>query len=410
MTAGGCRFCGSALSQSFADLGMAPPSNAFIRPERAMAMERFYPLHAFVCGSCRLVQLGEFETPEEIFGEYLYFSSYSESWLRHAEAYAGAMIARFGLGRHSEIVEIASNDGYLLQYFARAQIPVLGVEPAGNVAAIARAKGIATEVAFFGRATAARLAAAGRAPDLIVANNVLAHVPDLNDFVAGLKQLLAAAGTITVEFPHLLRLIENNQFDTIYHEHFSYFSLLTAERIFARHGLTIFDVEEPSTHGGSLRLYLGHAENTPPQSPAVSAVLRREIERGLDGPEPYRRFAAGIADAKCRILAFLIGARGSGKSVVGYGAPAKGNTLLNYCGIGPELIEFTVDLSPHKQGMLLPGTRIPIRAPADLLAARPDYVFILPWNLRDEIMEQMAAIRAWGGAFVVPIPRLQVLA
>jgi SAM-dependent methyltransferase len=410
MIAGACRFCGLPLSESFADLGMSPLANAFIPPERAMAMEKFYPLHAFVCGGCRLVQLGEFETPSQIFSDYLYFSSYSPSWLAHAEAYVRAMIQRFGLGRHAQIVEIASNDGYLLQYFQRAGIPVLGIEPAANTAAVAQAKGIATEIAFFGSETAARLKAAGRAPDLIVANNVLAHVPDLNDFVAGLKTLLAPAGVITVEFPRLLRLIDENQFDTIYHEHFSYFSFLTAEAIFARHGLTIFDVEELTTHGGSLRLYARHAEHAVfPVMPAVTALRRRETAAGLDGPEPYRRFAANLAETKAAVLEFLITARRAGKRVLGYGAPAKGNTLLNYCGIGPEMIGFTADLSPHKQGLLLPGSHIPIRDPEALIAARPDYVFILPWNLKDEIMAQMAAIRTWGGAFVVPIPRLTVL-
>jgi 2-polyprenyl-3-methyl-5-hydroxy-6-metoxy-1,4-benzoquinol methylase len=405
-----CRFCGAALAETFADLGMSPLSNAFIAPERANAMEKFYPLHAYVCSACRLVQLAEFESPAQIFGDYLYFSSYSESWLRHAEAYAQAMIARFGLGPQSQMIEIASNDGYLLQYFQRAGIPVLGIEPAANVAAVAIGQGIATEIAFFGRITAHRLKEAGRSPDLIAANNVLAHVPDLNDFVGGLKLLLAPAGIVTVEFPHLQRLIDENQFDTIYHEHFSYFSLLTAERIFAHHGLTVFDVEELPTHGGSLRLYLRHAESAAhPVSAAVGTLRRRELDAGLAGAEPYRRFAETVAATKGAVLEFLIGARRAGKKVVGYGAPAKGNTLLNYCGIRSDMIAFTVDRSPHKQGLLLPGTHIPIRDPAALIAARPDYVFILPWNLRDEIMAQMVAIRSWGGAFVVPIPRLQVL-
>jgi len=405
-----CRFCGEALAETFADLGMSPLSNAFIAPERANALEKFYPLHAYVCSSCRLVQLAAFESPAQIFRDYLYFSSYSESWLRHAETYAQAMIARFGLGAQSQVIEIASNDGYLLQYFQRRGIPVLGIEPAANVAAVAIGQGIATEIAFFGCIEAHRLKAAGRAPDLIAANNVLAHVPDLNDFVGGLKLLLAPAGIVTLEFPHLQRLIDGNQFDTIYHEHFSYFSLLTAERVFAQHGLTVFDVEELPTHGGSLRLYLRHAESgAHPVSAAVAALRRRELDAGLAGPEPYRRFAGTVAAAKTAILEFLIGARRAGKTVVGYGAPAKGNTLLNYCGIRTDLIAFTVDRSPHKQGLLLPGTHIPIRDPAALTAARPDYVFILPWNLRDEIMDQMAVIRSWGGAFVVPIPHLQVV-
>jgi len=401
-----CRFCTAPLTESFVDLGMSPLSNAFVPAERAGAMEKFYPLHAYVCSTCRLVQLGEFESPEAIFGDYLYFSSYSESWLRHAEAYAQAMIARFGLDAGSQIVELASNDGYLLQYFKRAGIPVLGVEPAANVAAAAIAKGVETEIAFFGRATAERLRAAGRTADLITANNVLAHVPALNDFVAGMKILLAPDGVATVEFPHLERLIAENQFDTIYHEHFSYFSLYTAEQVFARHGLAVVDVEELPTHGGSLRLYLRHAGRA---SPAVEALRQREIAAGLAGPEPYARFAETVAETKAAILEFLIGARRAGKRVLGYGAPAKGNTLLNYCGIRGDMIGFTVDRSPHKQGMLLPGTHIPIRTPEALIAAKPDYVFILPWNLRDEIMTQLAEIRFWGGKFVVPIPRLEVL-
>ena len=403
-----CRFCAAPLSESFADLGMSPLSNAFIPAERAGAMEKFYPLHAYVCGTCRLVQLGEFESPEAIFGDYLYFSSYSESWLRHAETYVQAMIARFGLDTGSQVIELASNDGYLLQYFKRAGIPVLGVEPAANVAAAAIAKGIETEIAFFGRATAERLRAAGRSADLIAANNVLAHVPELNDFVAGIKILLAPSGTATVEFPHLERLIAENQFDTIYHEHFSYFSLYTVEQVFARHGLTVIDVEELPTHGGSLRLYLRHAGRGD-VSAAVETLRQREIAAGLAGPEPYARFAETVAETKAEILEFLIGARRAGKRVLGYGAPAKGNTLLNYCGIRGDMIGFTVDRSPHKQGMLLPGTHIPIRAPEALIAARPDYVFILPWNLREEIMAQLAEIRGWGGKFVVPIPRLKVL-
>jgi 2-polyprenyl-3-methyl-5-hydroxy-6-metoxy-1,4-benzoquinol methylase len=403
-----CRFCTAPLSESVVDLGMSPLSNAFVPAERAGAMEKFYPLHAYVCSTCRLVQLGEFESPAAIFGDYLYFSSYSESWLRHAEAYAQAMIARFGLDAGSQVVELASNDGYLLQYFKRAGIPVLGVEPAANVAAAAIAQGIATEIAFFGSTTAENLRAAGPPADLITANNVLAHVPALNDFVAGMKILLAPDGVATVEFPHLERLIAENQFDTIYHEHFSYFSLYTAEQVFARHGLAVVDVEELPTHGGSLRLYLRHAGRGG-ASPAVEALRQREIAAGLAGPEPYARFAETVAETKAAVLEFLIGARRAGKRVLGYGAPAKGNTLLNYCGIRGDMIGFTVDRSPHKQGMLLPGTHIPIRTPEALIAAKPDYVFILPWNLRDEVMAQLAEIRVWGGKFVVPIPRLVVL-
>jgi SAM-dependent methyltransferase len=405
-----CRFCSQPLNETFVDLGMAPLSNAYVRPDRATAVEKFYPLHSYVCGECRLVQLAAFESPEHIFNDYLYFSSYAESWLRHAESYALAMIARFGICPSSQVVEIASNDGYLLQYFQRANIPVLGIEPAANVAAVAIEKGIPTEIAFFGRALAERMRSVGCSPDLIIANNVLAHVPDLNDFVAALKILLAPSGLITVEFPHLERLIDENQFDTIYHEHLSYFSFLIVERIFAHHGLSVFDVDELTTHGGSLRIYARHTSDTaPPTSPSVDALRQREIEAGFAGSGAYRRFAAKVVDTKCAILEFLITAHRTGKKIVAYGAPAKGNTLLNYCGVRADRIPFTVDRNPHKQGLLLPGSHIPIRHPDCLLEAKPDYVFILPWNLRDEIMEQMAVVRSWGGAFVVPIPTLQIL-
>jgi SAM-dependent methyltransferase len=403
-----CRFCAAPVTQSFADLGMSPLSNAFVAPERAGAMEPFYPLHAWVCDDCHLVQLEAFETPEQIFGDYLYFSSYAESWLRHAEAYAAEMVARFGLGAASQVVEVASNDGYLLQYFQAQGVQVLGVEPAANVAAVAREKGIPTEVAFFGVATAQRLKAAGVAPQLMAANNVLAHVPDLNDFVGGFAVLLAPGGVLTVEFPHLLRLMQQNQFDTIYHEHFSYFSLLTVQRIFAAHGLRVFDVQQLPTHGGSLRVFVIQAGAAHAETPAVAALLAEEHAAGLAGRAAYAAFAEQVVDTKAALMAFCVEARRAGKTILGYGAPAKGNTLLNYCGIGPEFIGFTVDRSPHKQGLLLPGTRIPIRAPEALLAARPDYVLILPWNLREEITVQMAVVREWGGRFVVPIPSVQV--
>jgi hypothetical protein len=408
MTPPPCRFCAAPLTETFADLGMSPLSNAFLDPGQANAMEKFYPLHAYVCASCRLVQLAEFETPEAIFSDYLYFSSFSESWLHHAQTYANAMIARLNLNHSSEVIEIASNDGYLLQYFSQAGIKVLGIEPAANVAQAAIAKGIATDIAFFGQPTANRLRAAGHAPNLIAANNVLAHVPDLNDFVAGLKILLPASGTITIEFPHLERLIAENQFDTIYHEHFSYFSLLTAERIFAHHGLQIFDVEELPTHGGSLRIFVSHA-GASPISPTVTALRAREIAGGLDGPEIYAKFAAQIAETKYALLEFLIKTRREGKKIAAYGAPAKGNTLLNYCGIRTDLLTFTVDRSPHKQGKLLPGSHIPIFSPDKIFEEKPDFLLILPWNLRDEILTQMHAIRAWGGQFVLPIPRLTIL-
>lgn len=410
MTFSRCRSCGASLTETFVDLGVSPLANSFLRPERLSAMEPFYPLHVHVCSECRLVQLDAFESPEHIFGDYLYFSSYSPGWLAHAEAYAERMTARFGLGADSRVVEIASNDGYLLQYFQRRGIPVLGVEPAANVAKAAAAKGIPTEVAFFGAATAARLKAEGRTADLMAANNVLAHVPDINDFVAGFKILLAPAGTVTFEFPHLQRLIAGNQFDTIYHEHFSYLSLLAVERILGRHGLAVFDVEELPTHGGSLRLYVRHAEDgSRPESPAVAAARAGEAAAGLHEAATYRGFGERVAAIKRETLRFLIEAHAAGKRVVGYGAPAKGNTLLNYLGAGPEFLAFTVDRSPHKQGLFLPGVRIPIKAPEAIAEARPDYVLILPWNLKDEIMDQMAVVRSWGGRFVVPIPALTVI-
>lgn len=410
MTCTCCRFCQAPLRDTFADLGVTPLSNAFVSPDRAGAMEPFYPLHAYVCGVCRLVQLEEFESPQAIFGDYIYFSSYSESWLRHAQTFAEAMTERLALDAASMVVEVASNDGYLLQYFQQRGVQVLGIEPAANVAAVARDKGIPSEVVFFGAETATRLGDSGIAPDLMVANNVLAHVPDINDFVRGFAILLKPDGVVSVEFPHLLRLMAESQFDTIYHEHFSYLSLHVVQRIFGRHGLRVFDVEDLSTHGGSLRVFACHAANVRrTETSAVARVLAAELAAGLEGDDAYRRFAQQVVDAKCSLLRFLIEARAAGKRVAGYGAPAKGNTLLNYCGVGPEMISFTVDRSPHKQGTLLPGTRIPVRAPEALLEAKPDYVLILPWNLRDEITAQMAAIRDWGGRFVIPIPTTQVL-
>ena len=406
-----CRFCQAPLRETFADLGMTPLSNAFIAADQAGASEAFYPLHAYVCSDCRLVQLDEFESPEAIFGDYIYFSSYSESWLRHAEEYAAMMVGRFGLGRQSRVVEIASNDGYLLQYFRSRGVDVLGIEPAANVAAVALGKGIPSEIAFFGRQTAERLRASGQAADVMAANNVLAHVPDINDFVAGFSILLKPDGVLTVEFPHLLRLMQQSQFDTIYHEHFSYLSLHVVQRVFARHGLRVFDVNELTTHGGSLRVYACHIGSTAhAEQGKVASVLVAEVKAGLEGHDAYRQFARQVVDTKCSLLRFLIDARAASKSVVGYGAPAKGNTLLNYCGVGPELVPFTVDLSPHKQGKLLPGTRIPVRAPEAIGAAKPDYVLILPWNLKDEIIRQMDEIRAWGGQFVIPVPHAQIVA
>lgn len=405
-----CRFCRAPLSLSFADLGMSPPSNSFLKPEQLDRMERFYPLHAWVCEECFLVQLEEFETPEEIFRDYAYFSSYSETWLQHAKDYTGAMTRRFGLGTSSFVVEIASNDGYLLQYFVERGVPVLGIEPAANVAEVAKTKGVPSLVKFFGVQTAKELAAQGRRPNLLLGNNVLAHVPDLNDFVAGMKILLAPSGVITMEFPHLLRLMQENQFDTIYHEHFSYLSFVVAERVFAAHGLTLFDVEEIPTHGGSLRIYARHAEDISPEiSARVTELRARERAAGLERAETYRSFAEQVKATKRALLKFLIGAREAGKRVAGYGAPAKGNTLLNYCGVRTDLLEYTVDRSPYKQGRFLPGVHIPVYAPEHLLESRPDYVLILPWNLREEVVAQMAEVRHWGGRFVVPIPYARVL-
>jgi SAM-dependent methyltransferase len=409
VTAPRCRFCAAELLQSFVDLGRSPLANSFLASDELPRREASYPLHAYVCGDCLLVQLEAFESAEHIFGDYLYFSSYSESWLRHACTYAAQVSERFRLGPASLVVEVASNDGYLLQYFQKRGIGVLGVEPAANVAEAALGKGIPTEIAFFGTATARRLAKAGKQADLMVANNVLAHVPDLNDFVAGFKILLKPTGMATFEFPHLLRLIRECQFDTIYHEHFSYFSLLAVDRIFAHHGLVVFDVEELPTHGGSLRVYVGPAEAAPARGGAVERVLAEERAAGLDRPEGYAGFGNAVVEVKCRLLEFLIGLRRAGKTIAGYGAPAKGNTLLNYCGVGPELLPYTVDVSPHKQRRYLPGVQIPIHAPRRIFETRPDYVLILPWNLKDEISVQMAAIRDWGGRFVVAIPTLTVL-
>jgi len=406
-----CRFCGAPLALTFCDLGMSPLSNAFLRAEQLQQSEKFYPLHSYVCERCWLVQLPAHETPDHIFNQdYAYFSSYSDSWLAHSKAYCERMIARFGFGAESQVVEIASNDGYLLQYFKARGVPVLGVEPAANCAAAAEARGIPTLVRFFGVQTATELRDSGRAADLLLGNNVLAHVPDLNDFVAGLKLALKRGGVVTMEFPHLLQLMQHNQFDTIYHEHYSYLSLLAVRGIFARHGLALFDVEELPTHGGSLRIYARHTEYGAPAAPPVEALLRRERQAGLDTPAAYERFEAQVREARYKLLEFLIGARREGKRVWGYGAPAKGNTLLNYCGIRGDLVEATVDRSPHKQGLFLPGTHIPIHAPARLAEARPDYVLILPWNLKEEIVQQAAHIRDWGGRFIVPIPSVQVLA
>ncbi|HEY9688064.1 MAG TPA: class I SAM-dependent methyltransferase [Coleofasciculaceae cyanobacterium] len=402
----GCRFCKAPLTHSFADLGMSPLSNSYIRPERVDGMEPFYPLHAYVCENCFLVQLGEFESPEYIFGDYAYFSSYSDSWLAHCKTYSQSMVRRFSLDEQSQVIELASNDGYLLQYFKEMDIPVLGVEPAANVAEVAIQAGIPMLVKFFGTRTADELTQEGHQADLLVANNVLAHVPDLCDFVQGIKQILKPTGVFTIEFPHLLQLIRQNQFDTIYHEHFSYFSFGTAQRIFAHFGMTLFDVDELSTHGGSLRIYGCHEENTTlPVSENVMALLDKEHCAGLNHLQAYDAFNEQVKATKRHFLKFLIEAKEQGKTIVGYGAPAKSTTLLNYCGVGTDFIDYTVDRNPHKQNCLLPGTRIPIYHPNKIQKTQPDYVVILPWNLREEVMAQMAYIQDWGGEFVLPFPQ-----
>lgn len=405
-----CRFCGTPLKHTFADLGMSPLANSYVAPEKANAMEAFYPLHALVCTKCWLVQLQMYQTGEEIFSDYAYFSSYSDSWLAHAKAYTEKMRSRINLKASSQVIEIASNDGYLLQYFKEAGIPVLGVEPAKNVAEVAISKGIPSVIKFFGAATARELVDQGIRADLLLGNNVLAHVPALNDFVNGMKILLKPSGVITMEFPHLQRLIDECQFDTIYHEHFSYFSFITVEQVFAKHGLTLFDVEELPTHGGSLRIYSRHSEDdTKPVSGTVTALRDREKQLGYTSLDLYNSFASKVMATKRDILEFLVRAKRAGKTIVGYGAPAKGNTLLNYCGIRNDMIAYTVDRSPHKQGHYLPGTRIPIHGPEKIRETKPDYVMILPWNLKNEIIEQMSCIREWGGKFVVMIPEVKII-
>ncbi len=405
-----CRFCGASLAHTFVDLGMSPLCQTHIEPHELNHMERFYPLHVWVCGSCYLVQLEEYVAPDAIFSDYAYFSSFSDSWVEHARQYTERMIVRFGLAASSLVMEIASNDGYLLQHFVARGIPCRGIEPAANVAAAAVERGIPTIVRFFGRETAAEIAAEHGQVDLLLGNNVLAHVPDINDFVGGMRILLKQRGVITMEFPHLLRLMDENQFDTIYHEHYSYLSFGTVEAIFARHGLRLFDVDEIPTHGGSLRIYGCHAgDATHPTGPAVEHLRAHEIERGLRSLDGYTGFDARVRATKRKLLRFLIDARDSGKSVAGYGAPGKGNTLLNYCGIRTDLLDYTVDRSPHKQGRYTPGTHIPILDPEMIRQARPDYVLILPWNLQREISQQLQFIREWGGRLVVPIPEVKIL-
>lgn len=404
-----CRFCNAVLTETLVDLGMSPLCESFLTAEQLNQMEPFYPLHVYVCSECFLVQLEEYVSPEKIFTHYAYFSSYSDTWLDHARRYSEMVIDRFHLTAESFVVEVASNDGYLLQNFVKAGIPVLGIEPAVNVAEAALKKGVSTLIAFFSEDTARNLIANGRAADLIIGNNVLAQVPALNDFVVGLKIMLAPNGVITLEFPHLYQLMAGNQFDTIYHEHFSYFSFYSAKNIFEKHELEIFDVEELSTHGGSLRLFLHHAgDNSHKVSEQVGKLSQQELINGVNKLQTYSNFGENVKQTKRKLLEFLITAKREGKKIAGYGAPGKGNTLLNYCGIRTDFLDYTVDRSPFKQGKFLPGTHIPIYPPEHINETRPDYVLILPWNLKDEIIKQMAFIREWGGKFVVPIPELKI--
>jgi SAM-dependent methyltransferase len=406
----GCRFCGAGLKHTFVDLGMSPLCESYLTADQLSQMEAFYPLHVFVCEKCFLVQLPEYVAPEHIFTEYAYFSSYSESWLRHARNYVEMISNRLRLGSKSLVIELASNDGYLLQNFVGKGIPVLGIEPAKNVARVAMEKGIPSVCEFFGAKLAARLAQENRHADLLLGNNVLAHVPDINDFVAGMKLLLKPRGVVTMEFPHLVRLVEGNQFDTIYHEHFSYLSLTTTEQIFAAHGMRLFDVEELPTHGGSLRIYACHSENQEFRIEERFLNLKAaEAEAGLERLDYYDRFTERVAATKRNLLDFLIQAKREGKSVAGYGAPGKGNTLLNYCGIRTDFVDYTVDRNPYKHGKFLPGTHIPIFAPEKIRETKPDYVFVLPWNLRDEIVSQLSYIHEWGGRFLFPIPNVEVV-
>jgi 2-polyprenyl-3-methyl-5-hydroxy-6-metoxy-1,4-benzoquinol methylase len=406
-----CRSCGAALTRPFVDLGLSPISNAMRRADQDGEPEAFYPLRTFVCDACRLVQIQDVAAREAHFhGDYTYFSSFSDSWLAHARTYAQAMITRLDLGPDSRVVEVASNDGYLLQYFKAAGVPVQGVDPAANCAEAARnQRGVPTLVRFFGVETAREMTAAGLSADLIVANNVLAHVPDLNDFVAGFRILLKPDGVATVEFPHLLRLIEANYFDTIYHEHYSYLSLLAVERLLRRHGLQVFDLEELQTHGGSLRLFFGHADRVAPTTWALVAFRAREAAAGLDGPDAYGAFAERVRRTKRDLLKLLIRLKDEGATIAAYGAPAKGSTLLNYCGVGADFLDYAVDRNPHKQGLYLPGVAIPVHPPERVFETRPDYLLVLPWNLKDEILGQMAGIRAWGGRFILPLPEPVVL-
>jgi SAM-dependent methyltransferase len=404
-----CRSCGTVLRHTFVDLGMSPLCESYVSEDKLNQMEPFYPLHVYVCENCFLVQLDEFVSPEEIFSEYAYFSSYSDSWVEHAKNYTDMIVHRLGLTTQSFVIEVASNDGYLLQHFVARGIPVLGIEPAANVAKAAEERNVPTLVKFFGEKLARELARENRHADLILGANVLAQVPDVNDFVEGIRVLLKPQGVVTIEFPHLLRLMEENQFDTIYHEHFSYFSFITAEKIFARHGLTLFDVEELPTHGGSLRIYARHtSDHSKPVSVRVAELRTREESAGFMRLERYSSFAEQVEETKRKLLEFLIATKRQGKTIAGYGAPGKGNTLLNYCGIRSDFIDYTVDRNLYKQGKFLPGTHIPILHPDKIRETKPDYVFILPWNFKDEIMRQISYVRDWGGQFIVPIPEVKI--
>jgi SAM-dependent methyltransferase len=410
ITTSSCRFCGTPLRKTFVDLGMSPLCENFLSASDLSRGETFYPLHVYVCEECFLVQLEEYESPESIFTDYAYFSSYSDSWLNHAEKYCEKMTRQFGLSEKSFVIEVASNDGYLLQYFVKQNVPVLGIEPAANVAKVAVEKGVPTLVKFLGERLASELSGQDRCADLVLGNNVLAQVPDLNDFVEGLKILLKPEGVLTLEFPHLLRLIERNEFDTIYHEHFSYFSLLTTVRILEAHGLRVFDVEELETHGGSLRVYTCRKESqTHSVKSSVASLMGAEEKSGQASLKGYESFSLQVKQTKWALVDFLLTAAREGKKVAGYGAPGKSATLLNYCGIGKDMIEYTVDRNPYKHGRYLPGSHIPIHHPDRIRETKPDYVVILPWNLKDEIVSQLAYIREWGGRFVVPIPKVSVL-
>lgn len=402
---GSCRLCAEPIDTLMVDLGVSPLCESFLRGDQLDTMEPHYPLAVFVCSKCYLAQLGQYVSVGEIFHEYAYFSSYSTSWVEHARNYVHTIARQLNLTSRSFVVELASNDGYLLQHFLPLGVPVLGVEPAANVAEAAKAKGVPSHVDFFGRDLARKFVAEGKRADLIIGNNVLAQVPDLNDFVGGIAILLAPNGTVTLEFPHILRLIEERQFDTIYHEHFSYFSLVCIEKMAARHQLKVVDVEELPTHGGSLRVHLQHAAAGTPVSARVGLLVEREIAFGLTRMETYAQFEMTVRALKRELLLLLAGLKQDGKRIVGYGAPGKGNTLLNYCGIGPDMIDFTVDRNPYKHGRFTPGRRIPIHDPAVLTEARPDYVFILPWNLQKEITAQLSHIADWGGKFIIPVPK-----